>query len=49
MTVHSKHLSTLTLLILRFYEVDLGEILLDGVNIKDYSLKDLRFAIGYVM
>jgi len=34
--------STLVSLISRFYDVDEGEVLLDGVNVKDYSLKTLR-------
>ena len=34
---------------MRFYDVDFGEILLDGVNIKDYNLHDLRKAISLVM
>jgi ABC-type transport system involved in cytochrome bd biosynthesis fused ATPase/permease subunit len=34
---------------MRFYDVDFGEILLDGVNIQDYNLHDLRKAISLVM
>jgi len=34
---------------MRFYDVDAGEILLDGVNIKDYNLHDLRNVISLVM
>lgn len=34
--------STCIQLILRFYDVDEGEILLDGKNIKEYDLKFLR-------
>lgn len=34
---------------MRFYDVDFGEILLDGVNIQDYNLHDLRFAMSMVM
>ncbi len=34
--------STLANLVTRFYEVEEGEILLDGVNIKDYKLHNLR-------
>ena len=30
--------STLILLLMRFYDVDQGEILIDGVNIKDYNI-----------
>ena len=41
--------STFVNLLMRFYDVDFGEILLDGVNIKDYNLHDLRKAISLVM
>ncbi|EKP0307856.1 lipid A ABC transporter ATP-binding protein/permease MsbA [Aeromonas veronii] len=34
--------STIASLLTRFYEVDAGEILLDGVNIRQYSLASLR-------
>jgi subfamily B ATP-binding cassette protein MsbA len=40
--------STLVDLLPRFYEVESGEILLDGINIKDYRLKDLRSLFGIV-
>jgi ATP-binding cassette subfamily B protein len=40
--------STLVKLLLRFYEPQSGEILLDGVSIREIALKDLRRAIGYV-
>jgi len=40
--------STLCSLIARFYEVSEGEILLDGINIKDIRVKSLRKNIGVV-
>lgn len=40
--------TTLINLIPRFYDVTKGEILLDGVNVKDVSQHDLREKIGYV-
>lgn len=40
--------STLLNLIPRFYDITSGKILIDGVDIKDYSLIDLREKIGYV-
>ena len=40
--------STIANLIPRFYDVSAGEILLDGINIKEYTLKSLRNQIGYV-
>lgn len=41
--------STFVNLLMRFYDVDSGEILLDGVNIKEYNLHDLRNVISLVM
>ncbi|HBM80693.1 MAG TPA: ABC transporter ATP-binding protein, partial [Clostridiaceae bacterium] len=41
--------STLINLIMRLYDVDDGEILIDGVDIKDISQKDLRSQIGVVL
>lgn len=40
--------STILELILRFYDVNEGEIFIDGVNIKDYKLEELYRKIGYV-
>ena len=41
--------STLILLLLRFYDIDFGENLIDGVSIKDYRIAELRNAMGLVM
>jgi ABC-type multidrug transport system fused ATPase/permease subunit len=41
--------STFVNLLMRFYDVDQGEVLLDGVNIKDINLYDLRNAVSLVM
>ena len=40
--------STLLNLIPRFYDATEGEVLVDGVNVKDVSQHDLRARIGYV-
>ena len=40
--------STASALLLRFYDASQGEILMDGVNIEDYLLKDLRQQFAYV-
>jgi ATP-binding cassette, subfamily B, bacterial MsbA len=40
--------STIASLLPRFYDVSQGEIFLDSINIKDYTLKSLREQIGYV-
>lgn len=41
--------STFVNLLMRFYDIDDGEILLDDMNIKDINLHDLRRAISLVM
>ncbi len=41
--------STIISLILRFYDARTGEILIDGVNIKDYKRESLRGEIGIVL
>jgi len=41
--------SSLVQLIPRLYDVDQGEVLVDGVNVKDYSLKNLRNGVGIVL
>jgi subfamily B ATP-binding cassette protein MsbA len=40
--------STIANLLPRFYEIDDGEILLDGIDIRRYRLADLRRQIGFV-
>ena len=40
--------STLINLVPRFYDATDGEILIDGINVKDYSLEALHDKIGYV-
>lgn len=41
--------STFVSLLMRFYDVDFGEILIDGINIKKYNLHSLRKKISLVM
>ena len=41
--------SSIMNLFLRFYDYDRGEILIDGVDIKDYSSKELRNSVGLVL
>ena len=41
--------TTLVSMIPRLYDVDEGEVLIDGVNVKDYSLVNLRDGIGMVL
>ena len=40
--------STIVNLIPRFFDVTSGEVLIDGVNVKDIKKKDLRRRIGYI-
>ena len=41
--------TTLISLISRLYDADEGEVLVDGVNVKDYSLYNLREGVGVVL
>jgi len=41
--------TSLVQLIPRLYDVTSGEILVDGINVKDYSLKNLRDGVGMVL
>ena len=41
--------TTLVNLITRFYDVSEGEVLIDGVNVKEYSTKDLRNKIAIAL
>ena len=41
--------STIVSLILRLYELECGEILIDGIGVKDYQRESLRQQIGIVM
>ncbi len=41
--------TTLVSMIPRLYDVDSGEVLVDGINVKDYSLVNLRDGIGMVL
>ena len=40
--------STLINLVPRLYDVTDGEVIVDGVNVKEYSLKELNNKIGYI-
>lgn len=40
--------STMADLLPRFYDVEKGEILIDGISVKDYKIKDLRELMGNV-
>jgi len=41
--------TTLVSMIPRLYDVDEGEVLVDGVNVRDYSLTNLRNGVGMVL
>ncbi|MFW6281633.1 MAG: ABC transporter ATP-binding protein [bacterium] len=41
--------STIINLMTRFYEIDKGEILLDGINIQDVTIESLRKQVGVMM
>ncbi len=41
--------TTITNLINRFYEIQKGEILIDGINIKDINIRSLRQKIGIIL
>ena len=41
--------STLVSMIPRLYDVDAGEVLVDGVNVRDYNLNHLRSGVGMVL
>ncbi len=40
--------STIARLLVRFYDVDEGRVRIDGVNVRDLSLRDVRRAVGIV-
>jgi len=46
-TGHGK--STIVQLLTRFYEVNAGEVLVDGINVKDYAQTSLRRKVGLVL
>ena len=41
--------TTFVSMIPRLYDVDEGEVLVDGINVKEYSLKNLRQGVGMVL
>lgn len=41
--------STITNLLLRFYDVSSGSLKIDGIDIRDYNIAELRRQIGFVM
>ncbi len=40
--------STVARLLIRFYDVDAGSVRLDGIDVRDLALHDLRRAVGLV-
>ena len=36
-------------LVMRFYDAEFGRVLIDGVDIREYNIKDLRAQMGLVM
>ncbi len=41
--------TTLVSMIPRLYDVDCGQVLIDGIDVKDYSLSNLRDCVGMVL
>ena len=41
--------STIANLMCRYYDADSGEVLIDGKNVKDYNLQELRRNVGITM
>ena len=41
--------STFINLVMRFYDPEFGEVLIDGVNVREYNIHDLRHRLGLVM
>jgi ABC-type multidrug transport system fused ATPase/permease subunit len=41
--------STITNLLLRFYDITGGSLKIDGIDIRDYDIGELRKQIGFVM
>lgn len=41
--------STFINLLMRFYDADFGQILIDGVDVKKYNIRELRQRMGLVM
>lgn len=41
--------STFINLVMRFYDPDHGQVLIDGVDVREYNISDLRRQMGLVM